>query len=464
MPLASFASLLLVPHIIAARKLLAECESGMSQMEITVPIKTDTSQQPCFEPFIEEIAQAVCNIEFSMKKCVQLKQITEKTHNLIQFLRAVDVDYTLLMYLQMSESVTKGKAFVAYLQGICEQHGISYTNPLFFDAVWSYFKQSGVQSITPTKFLVNRRKEDLLEEYKTIRMRNDWTQHNPFIFQTFVSVEGRGFQKLVFFITRTWQDGVIRIRDILKHGGFVHGTTMFDAHGVFEHVMDDESLACLILDSEILANAMPGDASMLSQDILAFPSIIGAEMVQKGLINEEDMLRVVVKDRSRPRGDTTKISFHFLLNVCALKSHHKQAIEICMGDYKETIAAGLTHLKTQGLLPEDRPLQAAWYAFDAKAAISNGFTTAFSRKTKSDPFSRKHSDKVICAGMQIQETLCLIQEQDFEHLNEKDQLWLLQDQLYTTPKRYMLNYAMHFDEDKVIILFNFLSLPLGFEP
>jgi hypothetical protein len=428
----------LVVHLIAARVSLAKCEEEENFIE-----------NPELDATIE---QSVSNIEFTLLQIVNRKEVFEKTSELIQILQDAGIDYTLLLYLQVSENVTKGKGFVAYLKGLCEQYKVPYKNQFFLDAVWAHFVRTGVQPITPTKYLVNRKKEDILQEYKTIRSRNDWGQHNAFFFQTFITVKGEGFRKLFFFITRTWQDGVVRMHEILSNGCFVHGTSMHEAHGAFEHAIEDEALTSLILDSEILASALQQPVSDTKRDILQFPSILSTEMVRRGLLNEEDVLQVVVKDKTRPRGGTVKVSFHFVLCICAEKGSHKQCIELCQSDYKEAITAGLVHLKAHGVLPQDRPLHSAWYAFDAKAAISNGFTTAFTLKDRSDPHSRKHSDQFICSGLTFKEELCGIPVQDLHgtHLTEHERLWLLQDQLYTTPKRYMLSYAAPFKADSKV--------------
>jgi hypothetical protein len=404
------------------------------------------------EDLLPLISQSVCNIEYAMERLVEQRCVAEKTANLIKYLEQAEVDYTLLMYIQVHAARSKG--FVSYLIGVCEQLGVDYKSRFFPEAVWAHFQRSGVQCITPKKFILNRKKDAILEEYKGIKSRNDWGQHNPFFFQTFVTTkEVKGFQKLVFFITRTWQDGVVRIHEILKQQSFVNGTTMYDAHGVFEHVVDDDTLSALILDSEIMSSVFKTKSvAEIKEEVLQFPSIIGMEMIVKELINEEDMLHVTVKDKTRPRGDSVKVSFHFVMAVCAGKTYHKQAIEILLRDRKESIDQGLVHMKAHGSLPADAELPTAWYAFDAKAAISNGFTTAFSLKARTDPHSRKYGDSVICAGMQISETLCPIIVQDLgAALSDKERLWLLQEQLYTTPKRFMLGYAAQF-ETKVIII------------
>ena len=432
----------LVHHILSARAFLA----GVVELH--------THDFSDFE--LSCIDQIVSNIEHSTQKLLERKRMREKTETLIQYLKGAEVDYTLLMYLQLHQQ----KGFMSYLRGVCEQFAVPCQNRFVHDAVWAHFVESGVNPITPCKFLMNRKKDEILEEYRLIRSRNDWGQHNPFFFQTFITTkQSKSFQKLVFFITRTWQDGVIRLLEILKEGTFVYGTTMYEAHGAFEHVIDDESMAGLILDSEILCSAFQGHKTVeeVKEEVMLFPSIIATEMVLKGLLNEEDMLRVVVKDKTRPRGDDVKVSTHSILAICAPKGHHKRALEICLKDHKDEISRCLTHMKSKKHLPEDCTLPTAWYAFDSKAAISNGFTTAFSLKVKSDPHSRKHSDLVVCAGMQLSETLCPVPVQDFrDALTDKERLWLLQEQLYTTPKRYMLEYAVQFEKMEPKVCYEYL--------
>ena len=401
--------------------------------------------------------QTVSNIEYTMRKIAECITITRITEEVITFLDNAEVDYTLLLFLQAQNIITKGSGFsslISYLRGICEQLGaVWYNSRFFYDAVWAHLKREGIRPLTPSKFITNRRKEDILHEYQGIRASNAWGQHNAFLFQTFITTaDKKGFQKLVFILTRTWRDGVIRMLEILKQGGFVFGTSMYDAHGVFEHAYDDEAVTLLNLDCEVLASAFRGHktADVIAKEMLDFPSIIATEMVAKGLLLEDETLRVTVKDKTRPRGQgDTKVSFHFLLSICARKADHKLAIEECLSDYKESITKSLVYLKEHKHLPEERELQTAWYTFDAKAAISNGFTTPFSLKNRSDPHSRKHSDVEICAGLQISNSLCPVQVQDLHgtHLTDADRLWLLQEQLFTTPKRYMLCYAWQFVDE-----------------
>ena len=334
-------------HLSSARAIMAEYESSEEE--------TDS-----IENLLLLITQSVCNIEYAVTRLIEQRTVTNKTMELIRYLHTAEVDYTLLMYIQVHSMRSKG--FVSYLIGVCEQLAVPYESPFFPEVVWEHFKRTGVQCITPRKFLMNRRKEDIIEEYQGVKSRNDWGQHNPFFFQTFVTTKDvKGFQKLVFFITRTWQDGVMRLHEILKQHCFVNGTTMYDAHGVFEHVVDDDTLSALILDSEIMSTAFQGRKSVaeVKAEVLQFPSIIGTEMVVKELINEEDMLHVTVKDKTRPRGDAVKVSFHFVLAVCAPKAHHKRAIEVLLRDRKESIEKALAHLKAHGSLQKECELPTA---------------------------------------------------------------------------------------------------------
>ena len=386
-----------------------------------------------------------------------------QTPVLIKHLQSASVDYTLLMYLQVDEGVTKGRAFIAYLKGVCEQFGVPWRSRLLFEAVWAHFREQGVRSITPSKYIVARNKADILAEYQRVLACNEWRQHNPFFFQTFVTSKDKGFDKSVFFIARTWQDGVIRLLEILKEGSFPLGTQTFDAHGVFEHFVDDDALVGLILDSEILSSALQHlSVPEITAELLRFPGLVAHDMVSQGLLHEESMLPVTIKDKTRLRGDATKVSFHFLLHICAPKAHQRMVVELLTRDRKDEIDRGATHMKANKSLPEDCGLPIAWYAFDRKACISNGFSAPFSLKDRKDPHSAKHSDRVYCLGQLVHEAPCPIRVQDLhgETLTDAERLWLLQEQLYTTPKPVMLSYAIDFGgaigEAKVGFLYLFI--------
>jgi hypothetical protein len=397
-----------------------------------------------------------------IERCMQGLSIKFQTPLLISHLQSANVDYTLLMYLQADEGITKGRAFVSYLKGVCEQFGVPWRSRLFLDTVWAHFKRQGVKPITPSKYIAARTKTDILAEYQRVLASNEWRQHNPFFFQTFITKD-KGYEKLVFFITRTWQDGAIRLLEILKEGSFPLGTQTFEAHGVFEHFVDDDSLVGLILDSEIMSSAFKDGTSVqhITAELLRFPGIVAHDLVTHGLLHEESMLPVTVKDKTRMRGDATKVSFHFLLHICALKAQQRTVVELLTQDHKKEIERGLTHLKANKTLPEDCKLPIAWYAFDEKACKSNGFNVPGSRKTRTDPHSRKYSDRHYCLGQLVHEELCPIAVQDLQSpsLTDAERLWLLQEQLYTTPKPVMLSYAIDFGAVNKVCLVLFITPP-----
>ena len=227
--------------------------------------------------------------------------------------------------------------------------------------------------------------------------------------------------------------------------------------------VDDDALVGLILDSEILSSALQHlSVPEITAELLRFPGLVAHDMVSQALLHEESMLPVTIKDKTRLRGDATKVSFHFLLHICAPKAHQRMVVELLTRDRKDEIDRGATHMKANKSLPEDCGLPIAWYAFDRKACISNGFSAPFSLKDRKDPHSAKHSDRVYCLGQLVHEAPCPIRVQDLHGatLTDAERLWLLQEQLYTTPKPVMLSYAIDFGgaigEAKVGFLYLFI--------
>ena len=100
--------------IVSAREYLAEVEKECFDEDMDLPL------------LLTE--QIVCNIEYNMQRLAERQHIADKTKELVEYLRKAEVDYTLLMYLQLQEETTKGKGFISYLQGICEQLHIPYNN------------------------------------------------------------------------------------------------------------------------------------------------------------------------------------------------------------------------------------------------------------------------------------------------------------------------------------------------
>ena len=415
-------------------------ESIAGAMDESWPLLTDP-----LHPVNKSIFEVSCMI-FNIKTLLDKLLAKHTTTNVIEFLNKSKVDYTLLLYLQLPESIGKKSELISYLGSLCSSMKADFRSRHFYDSVWNYFERKGICSVTPDKYIIANKKDELLVEYEKIK--KSWGKHNPLFIQTYDHQDGK-FTNHLYHITRTVQDGILRLFDILKTGEFVANGRLYKACGAFEHIIGPSTLTCQIFDCEIMSTVFEDRKTTeeIKEMVKCFPQCISSIMISEDLINIEDIITYVVKDRTRRiNDDTVKISYHFIPNICAYKSVHREAMEICLKECKGRIDEANACIKGTGILPENLlfgGISDSLLALDVGAIKSNGFTTAFSRKKNSDPYSRLIYSEEVCAGATISLDECLKEPQDLlsPNLTDDTRRMLIYTQLFTTPKREMLCYT-----------------------
>jgi hypothetical protein len=385
--------------------------------------------------------RAILRLQLSLDKIFSVYT----TKRVIDFLKRSKVDFTLLLYLQLPESLRKKSELISYLETICKNMKVNYKTSHFYNTVWNCFTNDGIAAITPDKFITANKKDEILAEYE--RVKKSWGKHSPLFLQTYSTKDGN-FTNHLYHITRTVPDGILRLIDILKAGEFVANGRVYEACGAFEHVISPHTLTCQIYDCEILSSAFETKTTEeIKEMVQCFPQCITSIMIEKDFINVEDIITFAVKDRTRKVDETTiKISYHFIPNICAPKHMHRDVMDICLMNHKIKIDEAVTSIKQTGILPEcqlSNDINDSLIALDYSAIKSNGFTTAFSRKKKNDPYSRMVYAEQVCAGATIQRFECFKDPQDLHSTNitEKERLMMLYLQLFTSPKIEMMCYT-----------------------
>ena len=376
--------------------------------------------------------------------------------SLIGLLKESKVDYTLLLYLQLPESLRKRSELISSLETICTKADFKYDFSqsiwecsAFYSFVWEYFENEGIRQITPDKFITANRKEEILKEYE--RVKKSWGKHSPLFLQFYDTKEGK-FTNHVYFVCRTVQDGILRLLDILKAGEFVLNGRVYTSCGAFEHVIGPSTLTCQLYDCEVMSSAFKEPIEEVKEMVRGFPKFLTDVMIQEELIGIEDFLFFSVKDRTRQVGDKVKISFHFTPFICAPKSVHSKVMKVCLKDYKGEIDEAAACIKSTGLMPGGlqlggslmgQPSHPKPYRTLDYQAVNNGITTAFSRKTRADIFPRHVYTEELCGGCAIGKEECAIDPQDLHgaNLTDKERLMLIFKQLYTAPKKEMICYT-----------------------
>jgi hypothetical protein len=423
-------------------------------------------------PEIDESIQDISNTIHKIKSLFDRLLMKKSAIRVIASLKESKVDYTLLLYLQIPPKMRKEREFISCLEAICVKNGVDYNSRLFYDYIWSHFEKEGVLPITLDKFITGNRKEEILKEYE--RVKKSWGRHNPLFLQTYTTEEGK-FTNNLYHISRTVQDGILRLMDILKAGEFVVNGRVYAATGAFEHVISPLTLICPIYDCEIMSSMLKSlkTTEEIKEMVQCLPACISDLMISTNLIDIETFITFTVKDRTRWVKDRdVKISFHFIPNICAPKAVHNKAAELYLRECKGRIDEAAAAMKKTGTLPESfltNGIRDSLLTLDYSAMKSNPFTTAFSRKNPSDPFSLLVYAEEVCGGFAVSREECTIQPQDLEgtNLTDKERHMLVFRQLYTAPKHEMLCFtesAMEtLSQEPEKVFFNLLPA-LGFEP
>jgi hypothetical protein len=249
-------------------------------------------------------------ISFTLKKIlIILDHLSTKQNatKVITILKESEVDYTLLLYLQLSEPLKKKSEVICYLENICKGMVLSRD---FFVQVWRYFEVEGIHAISPSKYLTSGKKDRALLEYE--KTKKAWGVHSPLFFQTFSTRDGR-FTDHIYHISRTVQDGILRLLDILKAGEFVTNGRVYKACGAFEHVIGPSTLCCQLYDCEIMSNLLSQSIEETEKMVRGFPKTISVALIEEELIDFESVLTFSVKDKTRQVDENVKVISYFII-------------------------------------------------------------------------------------------------------------------------------------------------------
>ena len=220
---------------------------------------------------------------------------------LINILTERKIDFTLLFFLQLPACLVNQNPCCQALLKFCDENSIVPVGNWFFDTVRRQAEERKIREITPSHFVVASRKKKVLSAYKG----KEWGVHCPFFFQTYADntkgANSKGMRDSLFFITRTWQDGVIMLLRILQEKGYATGGQYYEAIGAVEHVVDESSLFYALFDCEQVGSAYQGRLSSekIDESMQTFPETMLLKMVETKILDCEQIVHVHFKHSSR---------------------------------------------------------------------------------------------------------------------------------------------------------------------
>jgi hypothetical protein len=385
------------------------------------------------------------------------KEDDENAQKLIKFCARANVDYSLLLYLQLPQSMIDHNPTLKQLDSICADLGALVRRRNFYQTIETHLLTTGISEITPQEFIYARSKDEAHTEYE--KKKDAWGIHIPFFFQAYAT----GMSRSIFILTRTWQDGLHRLLMILKQGNLVHKCVVYEICGAIEQVLDDSTINFAIFDCERYAREFKDVKTIqeIKDTVLNFPATMGGLLVSAEVVDEEIMIDFEIKDRCRgvktSSGPDYKVSYHFVSSLAGTKELHSEATKKSLKKYVRFLQYVKDGIKAKGnilFLPRDQignPNNTeSVLTFVDLAALPggpNGFTTMLSRKEKKDEFPRLVGKETVCCGVTFKRFPCTYiapHNLDGRQIDDGQRLDMLRRLCITTPRLDVAYYSEAF--------------------
>ena len=147
------------------------------------------------------------------------------------------------------------------------------------------------------------------------------TPVQPFCFQT------RGIGPSEFVITKTFQDGLIMLRDIYMR---TRSETRFEFVQLLEHSWGNERVCRLLIDWEMEESKFGSKFSVDEVKEMAanFPRWFASRLREMRAVNTRSEIKIIMKNKSRTTDSGYKVSYHFVVNVVGVPAgSHKQVCQ-----------------------------------------------------------------------------------------------------------------------------------------
>ena len=384
------------------------------------------------------------------------------------------IDPSIGFLLQLPRAITSSNKASKDLMEFLDTHGIEWNSRAFQEGLQTHVDFKNIQEITPKDYVASLKKKDAIEAYRA--KSEKWGIHNPFFFQT----TGKSFKESIFFIFRTWPDGVRRLLEMLNAGFYMfsdskHPQRQVNVCYAIEHVLDESTIFSAIIDCDQKLSRFSGrvNEEQLKENMLRLPEALSNKLVGSEMLDEETFVESLVKDRCRQIKDKEgksdmKMSFHFATNLTAQKRHHQFAFSRAINGSLQWIKDANTDIETTGVYKLDNnslfetrieaQIEAqiegeaklkeeyTWLSYDLSATPggSNGISTAFALKKPSDPYPTIRSTSLVCSGVQISNTTYPISaphDLSGENLNDQERFRILAETCYTIPKRTAVTFS-----------------------
>ena len=260
-----------------------------------------------------------------------------------------------------------------------------------------------VRPVNRELYAVEREKMRALILFHRILAKRGFTHPTmPFMFQT---ANGRDFSQSRFYVFNHWQDGLFEMLKIDFHGGIHVNGALIPVTQIYELQAGDvekrgdeyvyrenERICYLIFDWELLesqfrdaAGNQRMTASQIAKVAMTFPRYVYEQLLERSYVSAEDVLRVVVKKKSRAVSGDFKHSYHFIFKIAGTPVVHHKAF---CNELMRPFSADKLRMKKDASLAflSDTQLLCPIWGVDPINHGNQPFASLLSRKSNRDPY------------------------------------------------------------------------------
>ena len=255
-----------------------------------------------------------------------------------------DSDIRLLFLLKCSPHFLATTDVGAQLLAACDACGVdpAALGVDFFDTIAARVRGEPVEPIDPKAFVWAGRKDEAVALYH---------QHKAGWSGVFQAVMMQTRPQGGFWIFKTCADAVVRLSTAVAEGGiriggrahtvhhFIEHRTIAECTRITESVWDSEANLSELRETETHWQFDEDDAEFTARKL---PAFLRERMGQTGVVDDAvDAVPVVVWCNTRPHGEDTKISHHFIIRLLGTPWHHEVVGERLIAPHRRDIASVL---------------------------------------------------------------------------------------------------------------------------
>ena len=381
---------------------------------------------------------------------------SDVAHRCVSVLKSGFFSISNVLWLAAGDTVLKASHIGRSLLSLIQPDDPDVARDASFVDVIMHHEADVIRTVNKELYAVEREKIRALALFHKLLCKRDVPQPvMPFMFQT---ANGRDFSQSRFYVFNNWQDRLFEMLKIDFHGGINVNGALTPVTQIYElqagdvekrgdeyFYRENERICYLIFDWELLESQFNDacgkqrlSSSQIAKVAMTFPRYVYEQMLARSYIRAEDVLRVVVKRKSRAVSGDFKHSYHFIFKIAGTPVVHHKAF---CNEMMRPFAGDKQRMKKDKSLAflSDAQLSCPIWGVDPINHGNQPFASLLSRKTRKDPYPQLRREIFFqCGAVQRVEQF---PEWPTDQEDVQVKLRLLHAASFTVPSRGTISYT-----------------------